>query len=218
MASIEKRCRAMAFGAALSTEKLCRVTAFAAVRSIEKLCKATAFAAVLSILPGGAIADVVNAGPTGFVIEHEVEIGASRGRVWQAAIDEVGQWWSDDHTVAGDAGRLSIDARPLGCFCEDLIGDDGVVHLVVTTVSSNVMLRMTGGLGPLGLMGVNGNMTWEFFDAGENTRVTFTYAVGGYRPGGLDAIALPVDRVVGEALMRLKAHVESDDLNAPGSD
>ena len=170
-----------------------------------------ALALCLFSLPTNA--DVMNAGPGGFTIEHEVVVDAGRGRVWQAAIDEVGHWWNDDHTISGDAGRMSIDAKPLGCFCEKLVGDDGMVHLVVTSVSGNVMLRMTGGLGPLGLMGVNGNMTWEFFDSGEGTQVKFTYAVGGYRPGGLDGIAVPVDYVIGEALALLKAYVEGTDLN-----
>ena len=98
----------------------------------------------------------------------------------------------------------------MGCFCEALAGDDGVVHLVVTSVSTHVMLRMTGGLGPLGLMGVDGNMTWEFFDNTDGTRVKFTYAVGGYRAAGLDTIADPVDFVIGEALGLLKAYVERD--------
>jgi len=71
------------------------------------------------------------------------------------------------------------------------------------------MLRMTGGLGPLGLMGVDGNMTWEFGDDANGTRVRFTYAVGGYSAKGLDTIAPAVDFVLGEALGRLKAHVET---------
>ena len=75
------------------------------------------------------------------------------------------------------------------------------------------MLRLTGGLGPLGLMGVNGNMTWEFFDDDLGTRVKWTYAVGGYRPGGLDGIAVPVDYVLGEALGLLRAHVEQRDMD-----
>ena len=172
----------------------------------------------LALLAVTANADVTNAGPGGFTTQHELVIKAGRGRVWQAAIDEVGQWWHDDHTISGDAGRMSIDARPMGCFCEDLAGDDGVVHLVVTSVSGNTMLRMTGGLGPLGLMGVNGNMTWEFFDEGEGTRVKFTYAVGGYRPGGLAGVAVPVDYVIGEALDLLKAHVEGMDRDKASVD
>ena len=83
--------------------------------------------------------------------------------------------------------------------------------MTVTFANPGTILRLTGGLGPLGLMGVNGNMTWEFFDAEEGTRVKFTYVVGGYRAGGLGAIAIPVDYVIGEALQRLKAHVETGD-------
>ena len=83
--------------------------------------------------------------------------------------------------------------------------------MTVTFVNPRIILRLTGGLGPLGLLGVNGNMTWDFFDDATGTRVKFTYAVGGYRPGGLGAFALPVDYVIGEALQRLKAYVETGD-------
>lgn len=159
--------------------------------------------------PSFAAGEVLNAAPGGFTVQHERLIAADRARTWTAALS-VGDWWSDDHTVAGDASRMRIDARPLGCFCEYLGGDDGVVHLTVTSVSNEVMLRMTGGLGPLGLMGVNGNMTWEFFDDVAGTRVRFTYAVGGYYDKGLDAVALPVDSVIGDALERLQEYVERD--------
>ncbi len=157
-----------------------------------------------------ALSEVLDAGAAGFTVRHEVLVSAPRAEVWRAAVDDVGNWWNADHTVGGDATRLHIDARPLGCFCERLAGDDGVVHLMVTTVSREVLLRLTGGLGPLGLMGVNGNMTWEFFDAEEGTRLRFTYAVGGYRDGGLLELAGPVDGVITEALLRLKAHAEGE--------
>ena len=155
-------------------------------------------------------AEVVDAAPAGFTVQHEALIAADRATTWEAAVDDVGQWWNDDHTVSGDASRLSIDARPMGCFCEDLSGDDGVVHQLVTSVSTNVLLRLTGGLGPLGLMGVDGNMTWEFFDDTAGTRVRFTYAVGGYSADGLDTIADAVDGVIGQALSLLKDYVERD--------
>ena len=169
------------------------------------------FVTVLAgLLAAPAVADVLDAAPAGFTVAHERIIDAPRARVWEAAVLEVGGWWNPDHTVSGDAARLAIDVRPLGCFCEYLSTTDGVVHLTVTTVSTNVLLRMTGGLGPLGLMGVNGNLTWEFWDAGDGaTRVRFTYAVGGYADGGLAALAEPVDGVIGESLDRLAAHAEA---------
>ena len=159
----------------------------------------------------GAFADVTDSAENGFTTVHEVIVDAARLRVWQAAVDEIGQWWSDDHTINGSAARLSINSVPHGCFCETFENGGGIVHMEVTFVNPGIILRLTGGLGPLGLMGVNGNMTWEFFDALEGTRVKFTYVVGGYRPGGLNAIALPVDYVIGEALVRMQAYVESGD-------
>lgn len=160
---------------------------------------------------GSAVAEVADAEAGGFTTINETIIDAPRDVVWRAAIEEIGRWWSSAHTVSGEASRLSIDARPQGCFCEHLGEGAGIVHLSVTMVNPMVVLRLTGGLGPLGLMGVDGNMTWEFSDADGATAVKFTYAVGGYRPGGLDSIAGPVDGVIGEALRRLKAHVETGD-------
>jgi len=165
---------------------------------------------VTGIASQDALGEITDAGPNGFSLVHELTINASRAEVWQAAVDHVGQWWSDDHTISGDAGNMSIDAVPQGCFCEAIGDHAGVVHLTVTFVNPQIILRLTGGLGPLGLMGINGNMTWEFFDEVEGTRVRFSYVVGGYRPEGLDGIAEPVDFVIGEALMLLKTYVETD--------
>ena len=166
---------------------------------------------VLVIDIGSTAADVVDAETTGFTTVNEATIDSPRDIVWRAAVLEIDQWWSSDHTISGEASRLRIDAKPQGCFCEHLGERAGVVHMTVTMVNPTVLLRLTGGLGPLGLMGVNGNMTWEFSDAEVGTRVKFTYAVGGYRPGGMDGIAAPVDGVIGEALRRLKAHIETGD-------
>jgi uncharacterized protein YndB with AHSA1/START domain len=163
-----------------------------------------------------AAADVVNAETNGFTTINEVVIDASRADAWRAAINDIDQWWSSDHTISGEASRLRIDAKPQGCFCEHLGENAGVVHMTVTMVNPEVVLRLNGGLGPLGLMGVEGNMTWEFEDAEEQTRVRFTYAVGGYRPDGLDGMAAPVDSVIGEALLRLKAHIETGDAEQTG--
>jgi uncharacterized protein YndB with AHSA1/START domain len=165
-----------------------------------------------------AMAEVTDAGENGFTIVHEALIDASSERVWQAAIDEIGLWWNPDHTVSGDASRLSITAVTQGCFCEDFGAGAGVVHLLVTMVNPGVVIRLTGGLGPLGLMGVSGNMTWELEAQDAGTKITFTYAVGGYQPGGLASIAAPVDDVIGEALQRLKSFVESEQPAQPEID
>lgn len=156
-----------------------------------------------------ASAEVLDADAAGFTIRHSLEIDAPRADVYRAVIKNVGDWWSDDHTVSGDASNLRLDAVPQGCFCERLGNGAGAVHLIVTFVNPTVMLRLTGGLGPLGLMGVNGNMVWEFDDSDAGTTITWSYAVGGYFPEGLGKLASAVDRVLVEQMNRLKAFSEN---------
>ncbi len=161
-----------------------------------------------TLLPCVSVAEVTDSAPGGFTTVNEVIVDGSIAESWAAAI-QVGAWWSSDHTISGDAGRMSIEPLTQGCFCESLGDGAGVVHLVVTSVMPATSLRMTGGLGPLGLMGVNGNMTWDFEAFDDGTQVRFTYAVGGYLRGGLEQMAGPVDSVLGEALLRLKSYIET---------
>ena len=112
--------------------------------------------------------------------------------------------------AAGNGFTVRHEMYMPGCFCEKLGERGGLIHLSVTFVNPGIMLRFSGGLGPLGLMGVSGNMTWEFDDADEGTTMTLQYAVGGYLEGGLDAVAGPVDAVLGEQISRLKALIETE--------
>lgn len=171
--------------------------------------KNSMLAAAFLMLSATAFAEVTGSAANGFTSVNEVVVESGRAESWLAAVDDVGLWWHPDHTVSGDAARMSIAPEILGCFCETLGEKAGVVHLTVTMVNPTHLLRMTGGLGPLGLMGVDGNMTWEFLDADDGTRLRFTYAVGGYAKDGLDQIAPAVDYVIGEALGRLKTYIET---------
>lgn len=168
------------------------------------------------LLVASAAGEVVDSAPHGFSLVHEVTVDASRADAWEAAVGEVGKWWSSDHTITGDAANMSIVPVPQGCFCEAIGEQGGVVHMTVTFANPTVLLRLTGGLGPLGLLGVDGNMTWEFADGDDGTTIRFAYVVGGYRPGGLEEMAGPVDYVIGEALQRLKAHIDTGDADAAG--
>jgi hypothetical protein len=164
-----------------------------------------------SFAAGDAAGEIVDSTAAGFTIRHSADIGAPRAQVYRAAVSGIGEWWSDNRTVSGNASNLYIDPAPQGCFCERLGPGSGVVHLTVTFVNPTVMLRLTGGLGPLGLLGASGNMVWEFEDNDSGTTVTWSYTVGGYSPGGLDALAPDVDRVLIEQLNRLKAFLENGD-------
>ncbi len=160
-------------------------------------------------------AEVLDADTNGFTIRINTKVDAERMAVYKAAVDNVGSWWHSDHTISGFAKNLYIDARVPGCFCEKLGQGAGIVHMTVTYLSPGIVLRLTGGLGPLGLMGVDGNMTWEFDDTTDGTVVTLNYAVGGYYADGLDAIAPAVNNVLEEAMQRLRAFAETGDPEGP---
>lgn len=165
-------------------------------------------AAVALATGSTAGAEVIDAEASGFTTRHSITIARPRSEVYRAATANVASWWIDDHTVSGSAGNLYLEPRVQGCLCERLGEHGGVVHLVVTFVNPTVMLRLTGGLGPLGLMGVSGNMTWEFTDAADGTTVTWSYAIGGYFPGGLDQMASSVDRVLIDQMNSFRKFVE----------
>jgi hypothetical protein len=167
-----------------------------------------AAAIVLGIVPG-VRGEITDSAANGFSIRHTIEVSTAREELYRIAVDEVGKWWNGDHSFSGDASNMYIESRALGCFCETIGEAASVVHLTVTFVNPGQMIRLSGGLGPLGLMGVNGNMTWEFAESGAGSAVTLTYAVGGYLDGGLDAVALAVDGVLVEQMMRLKTYAES---------
>ena len=159
------------------------------------------------LLTGAARAEVVDAQPAGFTVRETAEIAAPPARVWKA-LGDVGAWWDLEHTYSHDPHNLSLDLKPGGCWCEALPGG-GVVHMTVVFVRPGAMARMVGGLGPLQSLGAAGALTWSLEAAGDHTKLTMTYDVGGHAPGGLAALAAPVDMVLGEQVGRLKAYVEA---------
>jgi uncharacterized protein YndB with AHSA1/START domain len=171
-------------------------------------------AAALLAAPGalsGARAEVGDSAPNGFTVRATVEVSSAPEKVYAAFVDELGSWWDPAHTFFRDAGRLSIQARPGGCFCEAGEAQEAVEHLRVVYVDPGKLLRLRGGLGPLQGEAVEGAMTISFRPAGAEGTATveLVYRVGGYMEGGLDKLALPVDGVLSDLLQRLKRYVET---------
>ena len=167
------------------------------------------FSSVL-MLPGlsTAAAEVKDTSFVGFTIQDTVVIAADPHSVYRSLVTEIGSWWDSAHTFSGKASNLSIDDTAGGCFCEKLEHGGSVRHLEVVFADPGKTLRMIGGLGPLQAMAVAGSMTWSLAQRGTGTNVTVTYTIGGFRPGGLQKMALLVDKVMLEQLKRLKEYIE----------
>lgn len=165
-------------------------------------------------VPGGAAADVLAKAAGGFVVSHDMLLGAPAERTYQALTAEVGAWWDADHSYSGRASNLTLDARAGGCFCERLDDGGSVEHMRVLFASPGKRLRLIGGLGPLQGMGASGPMDFELVPEGAKTRLKFRYTVSGFTPSGLEGVAEPVDAVLRSQLVRLAAYLEHGDPEA----
>jgi uncharacterized protein YndB with AHSA1/START domain len=167
--------------------------------------------AVLVTLP--ARAAVIDSAANGFSVVEKTHISASPDKIY-AALVTPGRWWSPKHTFSQDAADLSLDPVAGGCWCEKLANGGTVQHLVVVQAVPDKTLVMRGALGPLQGLGVEGAMTISLKPATDGTDLSLTYNIGGYLQDGFASWAAPVDGVLGEQVMRLKAFIETGSPDA----
>lgn len=169
--------------------------------------KAHPLIALALVAASPAAAEVTASTETSFTVTEKVTVAAPPARVW-ATLVTPSAWWNKEHSWSGNAGNLSLDPRPGGCWCEKLPDGGGVEHMRVVFVQPNAMLRLSGGLGPLQAMPASAVMTVTLTPAadGKSTAVVFTYAVAG--APGLGQIAAPVDGVLAGQVAGLKAAAE----------
>ncbi|QNP40606.1 SRPBCC family protein [Lysobacter solisilvae (ex Woo and Kim 2020)] len=154
---------------------------------------------LLAALAGPAQAEVKDSAANGFTIENSQVVPVDAKTAWDALVNDVGRWWPKDHTWWGDATKLSIQPRAGGCFCERN-GRQQAWHMTVTFVDPGQTLRMTGGLGPLQGMGLDGALEWRLAKAEGGTRITLWYRAGGYTPDDLRKFVPVVDKVQAQQL------------------
>ena len=169
--------------------------------------KTPASLVLLLALSTPAAAEVVDAQPNGFSLKYAYDIARPRDAVYRALAD-VSRWWDASHSYSGKAGNLSLDARPGGCFCEQLPGG-GVQHMLVIHANAPGQLTLQGGLGPLASLGVAAALQFTLTERAGGTHLEVTYNVGGFTPGGLAALAPLVDQVVGLQVKRFETYVET---------
>jgi len=155
-----------------------------------------------------AHAAVADSSANGFTVKIAVQIAAPPTDVYRKFVRNIGEWWNPAHTWSGSAKNLSIEEKPMGCFCEKLPDGGGVRHMEVVMITPGKTLVMTGALGPMQALAVTGNMRVIFVAADGGTTMEFTYAVAGYLPQGMNAFAGPSDAMLTEQTTRFKNYVE----------
>jgi len=176
---------------------------------LSKLLKVRLGTAILLLLlaADGALADVVNVTASGFEVKETAHVASAPDKAY-AVLLIPSHWWNSEHTYSGNAANLTLEARAGGCWCESLPGGGSVQHMTVVWVAPGKVLRLRGGLGPLGGLAVEGVMTWTLKSEGGGTDIALSYAVSGMSPQGFDSLAKAVDQVLAEQLERLKKLLE----------
>ena len=164
--------------------------------------------AILALAPSWAKSEVAEASANGFTVKIGLRVQAPPEDVYRRLINNVGDWWNSEHTYSGSSHNLSIEAKPMGCFCEKLPNEGSVRHMEVVILVPGKMLGLIGALGPLQLIAAVGNMGIQFSPADGGTKLDVTYAVSGYLPAGMNTWAAPVDSVLTEQFTRLKNYIE----------
>jgi uncharacterized protein YndB with AHSA1/START domain len=165
-------------------------------------------AIVLMFAPVYSSADVTDSSATGFTVKMTYTIQAPPADVYKRFVRNIGDWWDSQHTFSQDAHNLSIEEKPMGCFCEKLANQGGVRHMEVVYVAPGKGLVMIGALGPLQSQGMAGSMTLEFAPAEGGTKLSMSYSVGGYAAAGMNTWGAPVDSMLKAQFTRFKNYVE----------
>ena len=159
------------------------------------------------LCPVRAGSAVVDSAANGFTVKTTLTIQASPDEVYRRLVHNVGDWWDSAHTFSQDAHNLSIEEKPMGCFCEKL-KSGAVRHMEVVNFVPGRTLVMTGGLGPMQSMAVAGSLSVELTPADGGTKLEMTYAIAGYSPQGMNSLAPVVDSVTAQQFTRLKNYIE----------
>ena len=160
------------------------------------------FAAALFSAP--AAAAITSSSDVGFEVSSSVTVRTDAVTAWQA-LGQPQLWWDAKHTWSGSAANLSLDPHVGGCFCEAMPERGRIEHGRVIAILPGKLLRLSGALGPFQEHAVAGTLSLAMLPAPGGTTISFTYAVAGYMPGGMKAIAPAVDAVIAGQLAHLAA-------------
>jgi len=145
--------------------------------------------------------------PNRLAVSYDLPVNATVEKL-AVTFQNIQTWWSGEHSYTGDPTNFFFDGVDKACFCERLPQGGLVRHMNVVYFDPARKIRMTGGLGPLQTLPVNGVFEFNFIAAEKGqSRLQVSYAVT-TNGGLLKDWAEGVERVIGEQLQRLKTEAE----------
>lgn len=153
-------------------------------------------------------AQVDSVGANGFQIRVSKISKKSTMETSQAFVNDIGKWWSSDHTWSGKSENLSLDLER--CVLIEKLPDGGFCrHMELEHYEPGRLILLTGGLGPLKEMGLAGTLSIRFTEKNGQTTIDAKYVVHGYSADGFEGFSALVHQVLDLQFERLKNFSES---------
>ena len=177
---------------------------------IAKLSIFAALSLLLTSVWGGdrAFAEIKASAKDGFHISVTKQVDLGRNQAFKTFVSELSKWWDSSHTYSGDSKNVALDLKQK-CMIERLPEGGFVRHMEIVFYQPGKMLRLTGGLGPLQGMGVDGALNVSFSETDGSATVRLNYLVNAASFQNLEQVAKPVDRVLTEQMTRFKKHCDA---------
>lgn len=144
-------------------------------------------------------------------VQMQIEIKASAATVWQALVDNIGEWWPAEFYTGGDSARRTfrIEPKPGGRMYEDWGDDCGTLWGTVVAVDPGRKLQIHGMVFP-DYGGPNHNFgTWLLEEANGTTTMTYSEAsIGRVSDAGVEE----KDKGWKFLWATMKAHIEGQPL------
>ncbi len=163
-------------------------------------------AATIAVVP--AHAKLAAQSATGFSVAVEADLSVTPQEAWDSFV-AIGKWWDMNHSYSHDGANMHIDLKPGGTWNETLPNGGFVTHMTVTQAAPAARIVMTGGLGPLAYMGVNGSLAVTFAKTAQGTHVKLGYVVGGFDEGEFKIMSKAVDGVWTAQLARYASYANT---------
>lgn len=164
--------------------------------------RAILIAASLALMAQPASAEVVARSENGFTLRFVTTVAADADRI-PASLEALPLWWDGAHSYTGDAGNLSLDLRPGGCWCEKMPDGTDFDHGRTTSVGPERIL-FHAPFGPLRRPATKADLELTWREEADGLTLVWTMTVEGT---GVGAMADPVDGVMGAGFQRWTRHL-----------
>jgi len=155
-----------------------------------------------------ATAAIVDSTRYGFTVRQEKTMMVSADSLYNIFTKQIHKWWDSENTWSGKAENVYIQPYVGGYFGEKLDNNGSISYMSVIYTDPGKIFRMSGALGPLQPYAVTGILTLEIKAYGDEARVSMTYTVGGYIPGGVSSFAELIDQTIAAQFQRFASFSE----------